>query len=175
MIKKALPFVIILLFPIIYSCDQLEELTGWDLNTEAAKDFIVNITEEDNLSIDESFTISIDDPEVQENINKIDEWKVNKVSYQIWSYTGPIEGDVLLSGTLDLGPVDVSLSNVNLNQMFMSQTVAELDLTDQELVNLANALRSTKSITGTLIGNVTDKPVYFIIYVKLDLTLRIQA
>jgi len=175
MIKKALSFTIIFLFTLIYSCEQIEELRTWDLNTEAAKDFEVFITEEDPLAIDETFTISLDDPDVQENINKIDEWKVNKVTYQIWTYTGPPEGDVMLSGTLELGPVDVSLSNVNLNQLFMQQTVEELDLTDQELVNLANALRSTKSITGSLVGEVSDKPVYFIIYVKFDLTLRVKA
>ena len=91
------------------------------------------------------------------------------------TYSGPPEGDVLLSGTFKLGSINILLDKVNLNQMYNNQTIATLDLTDQELVDLAKMLESNKSVSGSLAGEVTDKPVYFIIYVEFDLTLRVEA
>jgi len=176
MLKISLSLLLILAFPFFFSCDELEELTTFDLNTKSGIDREVTISENDPLTFSTTFTLSMaSNPDIQDYITKIKEYKVNKVTYQIRSFSGPSEENVLLSGVLKFGTVDVDLDKVNLTQMYLMGTTANLDLTDPELVNLAKALESTKSITGSLAGEVTDKPVYFIVYFEFDLTLRVEG
>jgi len=176
MFNKALPLVILLFFSFFFACDKIEELTSWDLNTEAGIDFDVDITENDPTTFSTSFSLSLtDNPDISDYINKIKEYKVNKVTYQIMSYSSPVANDVLLTGTLKLGTINIFLDKVNLQEMYMMGNTATLDLTDQELVDLAKTLESNKSVSGSLAGEVTDRPVYFLIYVEFDLTLRIEG
>jgi hypothetical protein len=176
MIKNALPLAILLFFPFFFSCDKVDELTTWNLDAEAGIDFDVDITENDPTAISTSFTISLaDNPDIADYINKIKEYKVNKVTYQIWSYSSSVANDVLLTGTLKLGAINIFLDKVNLQEMYMMGTTVTLDLTDQELAELGKTLGSNKSVSGSLAGEVTDKPVYFLIYVEFDLTLRVEG
>jgi hypothetical protein len=175
MIKIALPLAIILFFPFIYSCDKIDELRTWDLDTETGIDFEVNITESDPTTFSTTFSISLaSNPDIVDYIDQIEEYKINKVTYQIWSYSSSVANDVLFSGTLKLGSINIFLDKVNLQQMYLMGTTATLDITDQELVELAKTLKSNQSVSGSLAGEVTDKPVYFFVYVEFDLTLRIK-
>jgi len=68
MIKKALTIVIILLLPVIYSCDKLDELRSFDINTQIGYVLSFTIFEEDPWSINESFFITISDQDILDKL-----------------------------------------------------------------------------------------------------------
>ena len=161
---------------ILVSCDKIDELNSWDLDTETGIDFEVDITENDPNTFSTTFTVSLaNNPDITDYIDKIDDYKVNKVTYQIWTYSSPVPNDVLLTGSLKLGSINIFLDKVNLQQMYLMGSIATLDLTDQQLFDLAELLKSSKEVSGSLAGEVTGKPVNFLIYVEFDLTLRVKG
>lgn len=175
MIKITTPVYFILFLSFLFSCDKIEELTTMDLDTEAGIDFEVNIAESDPVIFSTTFSISLaGNPDLQDYIDLIREYTINKVTYQIWNYSSSVENDVLFSGSLKLGSINILLDKVNLQQMYLMGTTTTLDLSDQELKELAKALESNQAVSGSLAGEVTDKPVYFLIYVEFDLTLQVE-
>jgi hypothetical protein len=174
--KIVFPLILILTFPFFFSCDELEDLASFDLNTQSGIDREVTISENDPLTFSTSFTVSLaNNPDIQDYIDKIQEYRINKVTYQIRSFSAPTENDVLLSGVFKVGSVEVDLEKVNLTQMHLNGTIATLDLTDQELIEMAKSLESGQSISGSLAGEVTSKPVYFQVYIEFDLSLRVSG
>lgn len=171
--KLILTIVVALLIPLIYSCDKLDSLREFDINTQTEYVLYFTIFEEDPQTINEDFFITINDQDILDNLDNIEEWKVNKVTYQVVTYDGM--PDIILNGTFSLGSANVSISNANLYNLFINGTESTLDLTDDELVALANDLKSIFTLYGNINGSVSDKPVYFNLQLKFDVTARAKA
>lgn len=173
--KVLLPFAIIIFFPLIYSCDKIDELRSFDINTDLGVEYSFYITEQDPSTINDVYVIFINDQDILDNLSKIDQWKVNKVTYQVTEYDGA--SDIVLNGTLYFGSVDVSVSNLNLLDMYTSGTETTLPVSDQDLVTLANEIKATGATNGvnvSITGEVSGKPVWFNIYLKVYLTVRVK-
>ena len=172
--KLLLPLAVILLFPLIYSCDELTN-PSFDIDTDLGYEYSFYITEQDASTINDEFIVFINDQDVLDNLSNIEEWKVDKVTYQVTVYDGA--PDIVLNGTLIFGSIDVSVSNLNLLNAYTSGTEATLPVSDQDLVNLANEIKAnaaTSGIIGSITGNVSGKPVWFSVYVKMYLTARVK-
>jgi len=172
MIKKILAIILILLFPMIYSCDKIDDLKSFNVDALAGIPFYFEVNENDPLTINEGFSIFLDDPDIQDNLDKIDKYTIRKITYQVTYYGGM--NDVILNGNFNLGSsVSIPVANVNLNTLFVSGTVNELNLSDQDLSNLANELKSIGFLTGTISGSVSDKPLYCEILLEMDVTAKV--
>lgn len=172
--KIAPSLMLLFIFPTFISCEKTDELTSKDLDTRAGVEIGVDITENDPNTFSTSFLFSLGDySEISAYLNRIQEYQVNSVTYQIQTYDSPVINDVLFTGTLKLGTINIFLDKVNLQEMYLSGTSQTLDLTDQDLINLAKTLESGQTISGSLAGEVTDKPVNFLVYLEFDLTLRV--
>ena len=172
MMKKALSFLVILLFPLIYSCDKIDDITSFPIDTQTEYYIFLNISESDPTSINEPVYVMVDDPDILDNLGKIDEWKINKITYQVQYYVG--SPDILFNGTLSLGSANISVSNLNLNDMYVNTTVSTLNLTDQQLNDLVNDLRSDGSVEGSLSGDVSGQPVQAQIIMTFDMQVRVK-
>jgi hypothetical protein len=173
--KLLLSSVIILLFPLIYSCDKINELRSFDVNTDLGYEYSFYIGEQDPTTINDVFVVFINDQDILDNLSNIEEWKVDKITYQVTVYDGA--PDIVLSGTLVFGSIDVDVSNINLFNLYTSGTETSFNISDQDLVNLANDIKnnaSTTGITGSISGNVSGQPVWFNVYVKVYVTVRVK-
>jgi hypothetical protein len=73
------------------------------------------------------------------------------------------------------GSIDVSISNVNLLNMYTNGSEETLNISDQDLVNLANDIKNfaaTTGVTGSISGNVSGQPVWFSVYMRIYVTAR---
>lgn len=170
--KKALILLVIILFPLIYSCDKIDELKAFHVDSVSGIPFYFEVNENDPLTIDEGFSIFLDDPDIQDNLDKIDQYTINKITYTITYYQGI--NDIILNGSLNIGSsVSIPVTNANLNTLFTSATVTELNLSDQDLNNLAKELKSNSYLTGKITGSVSDKPLYCEVYIELNITAKV--
>lgn len=170
--KKALIFLVILSFPWIYSCDKIDELKAFHVDSVSGIPFYFEVNENDPLTIDEGFSIFLDDPDIQDNLDKIDAYTINAITYTI-TYYGGME-NIVLNGSINIGSsVSIPVTDANLNELFISSAVTELNLSDQDLRNLANELKSNTYLTGKITGNVSDKPLYCEVYIELDITAKV--
>lgn len=172
--KINLSLMMLIAVPFLFSCEKTDELTSRDLETAAGADFEVNIAENDPNTFSTFILFSLGDyPDISDYLNRIQEYQVNRVSYEIRAFDSQVANDVLFSGTLKLGAINIFLDKVNLRAMYQAGAAQTLDLTDQDLKDLAKTLESGQSISGSLAGEVTGKPVNFLVYVEFDLTLRV--
>ena len=170
--KKALTVLVILLLSVIYSCDKIDDLKSFNVDALSGIPFYFEVNENDPLSINEGFSIFLDDPDIQDNLDKIDKYTVKKITYMITYYNGM--NDVILNGSFNVGSsVSIPITNANLNTLFTSATVTELNLSDKDLTNLANELKSGGYLTGNITGNVSDKPIYCEVYLEMDVTAKV--
>jgi hypothetical protein len=176
MMKINLSLLVLFIVFLFFSCDKTDEITSRELDTIAGVDFEVNIAENDPSTFSTSILFSLGDyPDISDYLNRIQEVQVNSVTYAIRAYDSPVANDVLFSGTLKLDAINIFLDKVNVRDMYQTGVTQALDLTDQDLSDLARTLESSQSISGSLAGEVTGKPVNFQVYVEFDLTLRVGA
>jgi len=90
-----------LLFLLFYSCDQINDLREFEINTDTGLPINININENDPDLIGGSFTILLNQHDIQENIYKIEEYQINQVTYQITAYDET--PDILVSGNIIVG------------------------------------------------------------------------
>ncbi len=160
--------VIILLF---FGCDKIKEVSTVDIETDLEKDLIFSISETDPSSVNENFSISAtDNTEIARYRENIREITINRVYYQVIEYSGT--ENVLLTGTLELGPIDIQVEDLNLNAMYNTGQENELDLFETELRQLADDLDVKDKVDGSLTGNVSDKPLTFAVRLIMDVEFR---
>jgi hypothetical protein len=174
--KINLSLMVLFIIPLFFSCDKTDELTSREMDIAAGVDFKVNMAENDPSTFSTSILFSLGDyPDISDYLNRIQEVQVNSVTYAIRAYDSPVVNDVLFSGTLKLDAINIFLDKVNLREMYQTGSTQTLDLTDQDLKDLAKTLESGQSISGSLAGEVTGRPVNFLVYVEFGLTLRVGA
>jgi len=59
-----LPISIFVLFPILYSCDKIDELRSFDINTDLGYEYAFIITEQDPSTINDVFVVFINDQDI---------------------------------------------------------------------------------------------------------------
>jgi hypothetical protein len=174
--KNALLILILPFSALINSCDTINP--DIDIDTDLGYEYYFSITEQDPSTIHDEFIVFINDQDILDNLENIKKWKVNKITYQITSYFYEGTPDVTLSGTLTFGSVDVSVSNVNLLDLYVSAEEVALNVSDQDLSTLANEIKATAAtsgIIGSISGEISGKPVYFNVYVRMYLTATAES
>lgn len=168
--KKSLIITAILLLPILNSC--LDDLTTFPVDGRTIYYLYLNINETDPLSINEPIYVMVDEPDILDNLAKIDDWKINEITYMVVLYIG--SPDIVFNGTLTLGSVSMAVSNLNLNDMYVNGTNSTLTLTDQQLKTLASDFRSDGTIEGSISGDVSGKPLQAQIEMIFDMEVKVK-
>jgi hypothetical protein len=82
--------------------------------------------------------------------------------------------DVIMNASFYIGwSESVPITNVNLNTLFMSGAVTQLNLSDQDLANLASELKKSGFLTGYITRSVYDKPVYCEVFIEMNITAKV--
>ena len=160
------------------ACDAVDELTKIDVDTTITEDLVITIAEGET-TFSESAFISIDDDDVQDNLDKIEDLQITKLTYEIVSVTGT--ADVIASGSFTAQSSTYPWfqatdgTTVNLTTAANAGTVYEIEV-DQSLVDAFEAdLKSGATATLSASGTVSAAPVTFTVRVTADVKVTVDA
>jgi hypothetical protein len=173
-IKHLIPVFLLFALGTFSSCDLFDKVDDVSFDVTLPLDFVVNETA-DNPSgktyTDSKLLDASSDPEVAKYASKIQEFKVNKVTYTISGASDP--SITFTNGTLKVssGKTIASASSVSLSN------TAETELTaDTAGFNeLASLLLADKQELVTLQGTLSETPVSFTVKFKFYVTLTADA
>ena len=141
------------------SCDAVDELTEIDVDTTITKDLVITVAD-GKTTFSESASISIDNEQVQDNLDRIEDLQITKLTYKILSVSGT--EDVIASGSFTAASSTYpwfsagDSASVNLTTAAADGTVYEIEV-DQALVDAFEAdLRSGATATLSASGTVSD-------------------
>ncbi|MCK0156027.1 hypothetical protein MWU65_02480 [Cellulophaga sp. F20128] len=157
------------LFLAFYSCDKLDELTEVDVNVTETASLTVAVLQGES-SFSESITISVDDEQVQDNLDRIESVTVKNLSYTFKNVTG--NADATLSGSMTFGMASISFSDVNPTTI-EGQAVA---ITNTDVLNaFAQAIKNGAEATVVLEGTAQNAPVSVTVELTAELEIVVDV
>ncbi|WP_028377262.1 hypothetical protein [Leeuwenhoekiella sp. MAR_2009_132] len=158
------------------SCDAVDDLVKIDVPTTFTKDLVITVSEGET-SFSETAAISIDNDEVQDNLDKIDNIEITKLTYQIVSVSGTenvVATGMFTASSSSYPWFEASDSDsVNLTEAAAAGTIYNIDV-NQSLVDAFEAdLKSGATATLSASGTVSDAPVTFTVRVTADVKVTI--
>tara|TARA_R110002111_G_scaffold18_5_gene206 strand:+ start:1921 stop:2499 length:579 start_codon:yes stop_codon:yes gene_type:complete len=169
--------VLLLVMITAFSCEDLDELTEFDITEDFTTTYNISVPEDSEgmpQSFSESTTIDIaENEEIQDNLDLLQDVTLNSLSYEIANFSGAQDA-TLTEATLNFGSVSISISNINLQQSDIDNTIYEI--ADTSLLNaIADALENNIAINASVTGTVSATPVVFDIIINLDVTATVDV
>ncbi|MFK7833030.1 MAG: hypothetical protein AB8B52_07130 [Winogradskyella sp.] len=160
-----------------FACEDLDELTEFDINGDLSTSFSVAVTEDSEgmpAEFSENSTIDLaSNVDIQSSIDLIQGVTVNDLTYEIDNFEGAPNA-TLTEGTFTFGSTTISITDVNLEESDDNNTVYTIE--DAAALNaIASALANESSITASVNGTVSGTPVSFDILLELDVTTTVDV
>lgn len=176
-IQKSIALALTLIFVSFYSCDELDELTDFDINEDFNTTINVSVSEDSEgnpATLNETATISItSNQDIQDNLDLIQDVTINSLTFKIDNYVGAEEVTVT-SATLNFGDTTIAVADIELKTSDDNNTVYNIAEASQ-LNAIGNYLESNPTLTITLTGTISSTPAEFDVIVNLDTTVTIDA
>ena len=177
--KTLKTFFALISFALIFnSCDAVDDLTEIDVDTTITQDLIITVAE-GQTTFSQSASISIDDEDVQDNLDKIEDLQITKLTYEVISVSGT--ENVIASGSFTASSSTYpwfsaeNNASVNLTTAAAAGTIYEIEVS-QDLVDAFEAdLKSGATATLSASGTVSAAPVTFTIRVTADVKVTVDA
>lgn len=175
-ITTKISFLLVLMIS-AFSCEDLDELTEFDITEDFSTSFNVSVPEDSDgmpASFTESAGVDIaTNQQIQDNLGLIQDVALNSLTYEISDFAGA-EGATLTEASLNFGGVTIEISDINLQQSDIENTI--YTIADESLLNaIANELENNISISIAVTGTVSETPVVFDVDVNLDVTATIDV
>ena len=130
----------------LVSCNELDELTEFDVSQNLNATLRVDITEDSGgepQSWSDSTTIDIsDNAEIQANLDLIESVMINSLTFKILNFEGE-ENAMVTEASISFGDTTIDVEDINLND---NTTTYNLGTTAQ-LNTIANTLKDVSQIT----------------------------
>lgn len=153
------------------SCEKLDELTEIDVNDTITQTVTVSVS--GGTTFSESMTISVADPDVQDNIDKIQSVTVERLTYEITDVTGT-EG-VILNGAFKVNGGTLALTSIDLSASDNANTVTDITAQANLVQALASSIKNNATATLALDGSVSAEPVSFKIKIVADVKVTVDV
>ena len=157
----------------LVSCNELDELTEFDVSQNLNATLRVDITEDSGgepQSWSDSTTIDIsDNAEIQANLDLIESVMINSLTFKILNFEGE-ENAMVTDASISFGDTTIDVEDINLND---NTTTYNLGTTAQ-LNTIANTFKDDHEITIAVSGTVSSTPVKFDVIISLDVTTTIN-
>lgn len=158
----------------IGSCDLIDDLTEFDVDTVMSVPADIVVDQDDDLEYIDAFNLVFTDPDIQDNLDNIKNYTINSVKYGVISYSG--DESILVSGNVQIGAsASVILNNVSLYDLWVTGQTVDSGLTNDQLQSLASELSIANSLAGTISIILTDKPMFATIEVLVDVTATVDG
>ena len=171
--KNLIKFCAVILLVFGYtSCDKLDELTEVDFNTSVTERITVNVDAGENVVLNNSVMVNIDNPDTHDYLNKIKNVTINSLTYKVVSFDGDFNGmmtaNLIADGVTLATHTDVLVSD-EIEVLYSIDDTAKLTAIATKLKNKADVVME---VTGTATSEVG---MYFQIEVTLNLKVTADA
>ncbi len=171
--KNLIKFCAVILLVFGYtSCDKLDELTEVDFNTSITERIAVNVDAGENVVLNNSVMVNIDNPDTHDYLNKIKNVTINSLTYKVVSFDGDFNGmmtaNLIADGVTLATHTDVLVSD-EIEVLYSIDDTAKLTAIATKLKNKADVVME---VTGTATSEVG---MYFQIEVTLNLKVTADA
>jgi len=169
---KKLPILLLLVMGMT-SCDELDELTEFDINEGFSETLTVDLPAESPLTWSESVTIDIsENQEISDNLDLIQDVVINSLTYQITNLSG--QGSTVTEASFTFNGTSISVEDLDLVAADASGTVFEVE--DTSLLSaIASALKDNPAISLGLSGTIDAVPVSFDVIIDLETTVTVDV
>lgn len=176
-IYVALNLILILSFP---ACDLLEDAKSIDFDIALQEDFLIDADEGDGTNFSQQLVLdATSDPDIRDNLSKIENYSIEKITYSISGYSGGPEN--FFSGSIQFsdlnsssGQFSASLENINLSAA-AGAGERTLPLSDNDLRELESILKNANGLKVFMFGNFTEVPVSFVLNLRLSAKVEADA
>lgn len=181
-IQKTTFFLLLGMLTLLAGCDLFNDLDDVSFDSTLSENIVVsesgtgtNVTNSEIIVLDATI-----DPDINQYKDKIKGIKINKISYQVVSYsaTDPIS----LSGTISFGEsttssptVVATVASLNLKEAFLNGTVYELPVQQADIDTISALLKDDKAVKIYLNSVLSKTPVAFTIELIMDVTVEADA
>lgn len=175
--------ILLVMITILFSgCDLLNKAD--DINFDASLETSISVTEESTgTDVAYNKVVILDattDGDINKYQNKISGFTIHKISYQIVSFDGT--NGATFSGTLSFGDatqtvptVAATISNLNLQTAYTSGQLFDLSFSQSDVEKIQSLLKANKAVKIYLNGTLSATPLYCVIEVFLDVTVKADA
>ena len=163
------------------SCDFLDKFDHFGAGNTFDESFTVTVDENDPDFTGTVEFAATDDETIKENIDRISDYKLNKLSFVIDSYNGPSSsvGNGQFSFSSLGTPVGspIVISNVNFAQLAASGEEFEIPITDAFVLAVGEAYLNNQTLTVEASGSISDltEAASFDFTVYLSIEARIDV
>lgn len=162
---------------VTFSCDELDELTEFDVNGGFDTTISVNLTDDSQgqpVTLSETAAINIaSNQDISDNLNQIQDITINSLTFEIDNYVGADDVTVS-SASVSFGSTTVSVEDIVLKTADDGNIVYEVQDASQ-LTAIGNFLENNPVLSVTLMGTISSTPAQFDVIVTLDTTVTIDA
>lgn len=172
--KIKLPILALIILT-LFSCDELDKLTEFDVKDNFGATLEVSVSEGASTTWSQNVTIDLaSNTEVQENLDLIQNVTVNNISFEITNYLGA--ADILLTeASITIAETTMAVNSaINLKAADDSNETFTIGTATQWAV-IAAYLQQSESVTATLSGIVSGTPVDFKVVIDVDATITIDV
>ena len=179
---KKLPLYLVAIIPLVIlaSCDFLEKFDHFTAGSTFSESFNVTVDQNDPDFVGSVEFAATDDETIKENIDKISDYKINKLSFIVDSYNGPSNstgsGQFSFSSLGTQIGSTVSVSNINFGQLAVSGQEVEIPLTDDIIVAVRDAYLGGNPVKIDASGELTNltEPATFEFTVYMSVEARVE-
>jgi hypothetical protein len=181
-IRKTTLFSLLGMLTLLAGCDLFNDLGTVSFDSTLSEEIVVSESST-GTNVANSKTIVLDattDPDINQYKDKIKGIKVNKISYQVVSFSAT--DPVILSGTMAFGEsttssptVIAAVTSLNLKEAFLNGTVYDLTVPQADIDKISALLKDDKAVKIYLNSTLSKTPVSFTIEIILNVTVEADA
>jgi hypothetical protein len=167
---------------LLAGCDLFNDLDDVSFDSTLSENIVVSESSA-GTNVANSEIIVLDatsDPDINQYKDKIKGIRVNKISYQVVSFSAT--DPVTLSGTMAFGEsttssptVVAAITSLNLKEAFLNGTVYDLTVPQTDIDKISALLKDDKAVKIYLNSTLSKTPVSFTIELILDVTVEANA
>ncbi len=160
----------------LFSCDEVDELTDFDISSGVSHDFQVNITQPSlgvPIDFNQSAELDITEiSEIQKNVDFIQSVAIDAIHYEFKNYEG--NDNSLSNIRFTLGNKQVDLSDIPLKETNNPNQFSGAITDPNVLSAVAEALKNQQKINVGLRGTLAETPAKFDVILSIDFTVTID-
>lgn len=173
--KNLIKFFAVFLLVFGYSsCDELDKLTEFDIDSTLTGTIPVDVAGGEMVILNNSVTINIADggQDIVDNLNKVESVKINSMTYTVMNLFGDNAGTITADLMANAIVLDTHTNAVVFDQIGVVHTIDDTTT----LNNIANQLKNGSDVVLAITGTSTSEGgMIFDIQVTVDIEVTVDA
>jgi len=166
--KNTIKLLAVLLIAFTFnSCDDVTDLADITISTSVTEEIAIQITE-DQDQVSNEITLSIDNTDTHDYLDRIQSITIKKLTYKFINFTG--NETCSIDAIISTDNTVLDTKTFQIKQDVENETIYEIS--DVEKLNaMATALKNNQQVSFKMEGTVTNSPADFKVEVTAEITI----